>query len=275
MHVHAYQIVKLLRAKHVNDVAYSEVKNGPTQSAEAGELKKLDFWAMVPTWSPPTAIGYEIKVSRSDFLRDEKWRGYLPYCNRFYFVAPAGVIKPEEVPEEAGLLLTTTNVTGLLTKKKAPHRNVQIPDPFWRYLFMSKVKKPATTKERWTEILEGRQADYAIGRANSERLRKQIEARIDAVREENVELLNRMSRYETVRATLETMGFDPDRPPDRWGMEAKIEAFQELFPKQLKRKIKDAARDLEDLMREIDRRENGLLTPSQSAISADEFEDGE
>jgi hypothetical protein len=28
----------------------------------------------------------EIKSSVSDFINDEKWEGYLPYCNRFFFV---------------------------------------------------------------------------------------------------------------------------------------------------------------------------------------------
>lgn len=273
--IHAYEIVRLLHEKHANDVAYSEVKNGPTHAAGKGELRKLDFWAMVPTWSPPTAIGYEIKVSRGDFLRDEKWQSYLPYCNRFYFVSPAGVIKADEVPEEAGLIWCTTNATGLLTKKKAPHRDVRIPDPFWRYLFMSKVKQPATTKERWTEILEGKQADYAIGRANSERLRKQVEARIDAVRRENADLLQRINRYDEIRVTLESMGIDPNRPPGRWGLESKIEAFQELFPRRLKEEVKHAARNLSDLLKEIERREQEFSNPSPALVSDETFEDEE
>jgi hypothetical protein len=48
--------------------------------------------------------GFEIKVSRADFLGDKKWQNYLPYCNRFYFATTPGVVEPKELPDEIGLL---------------------------------------------------------------------------------------------------------------------------------------------------------------------------
>jgi len=54
-------------------------------------------------WNRET-MGYEIKMSRQDFLQDKKWKKYLQFCTRFYFVAPKGIIKPEELPENIGLL---------------------------------------------------------------------------------------------------------------------------------------------------------------------------
>ena len=43
----------------------------------------------------------EVKVSYQDYKRDEKWREYLPYCDRFYFAmafgaedAQVGVLEP-------------------------------------------------------------------------------------------------------------------------------------------------------------------------------------
>jgi len=50
------------------------------------------------------AIGYEIKLSRTDFLNDKKWEKYLKYCTKFYFVAPKGIIKKEELPNKIGLV---------------------------------------------------------------------------------------------------------------------------------------------------------------------------
>lgn len=47
---------------------------------------------------------YEIKASRADFLRDEKWRAYLPYCTQFSFVAPAGLMQRWELPAGIGLV---------------------------------------------------------------------------------------------------------------------------------------------------------------------------
>ena len=52
--------------------------------------------------------GFEIKASRQDFLKDInnnlKQRGARLYSNYFYYVAPKGMIKSEEIPIWAGLL---------------------------------------------------------------------------------------------------------------------------------------------------------------------------
>lgn len=46
----------------------------------------------------------EIKRTRADFVGDKKWKKYLNYCNYFYFLAPHGIIKPEELPSGVGLI---------------------------------------------------------------------------------------------------------------------------------------------------------------------------
>lgn len=52
-------------------------------------------------------LAFEIKVSRSDFLAELrkplKRKVALLYSNRFYFVAPPDIIKPADLPPEAGL----------------------------------------------------------------------------------------------------------------------------------------------------------------------------
>jgi hypothetical protein len=47
---------------------------------------------------------YEIKSSRADFLGDDKWERYLPYCTHFAFVAPAGAIFRWELHRDVGLI---------------------------------------------------------------------------------------------------------------------------------------------------------------------------
>lgn len=47
---------------------------------------------------------YEIKSSRGDFLADDKWERYLPYCTHFAFVAPAGAIFRFELERSVGLI---------------------------------------------------------------------------------------------------------------------------------------------------------------------------
>src|SRR5690242_5105664 len=113
--IDAYLIRKLLAAKHAEDVLVPECKDGPTQG---GSHRRMDAWVMSKSWANPCVTGYEIKVSRSDFLGDEKWRTYLPLCNEFYFVAPSGIIEPDELPPEAGLLCVSSTGTVLFRKKK-------------------------------------------------------------------------------------------------------------------------------------------------------------
>jgi len=146
--ISAPTIIRLLREKHSSDVFVDECKDGPTW---AGTHSRMDAWVMPRSWTKPETTGYEIKVSRSDFLRDDKWPGYLPLCHRFYFVAPPDVIQLAEVPVEAGLMVTTKNGTRLLTKKKAPTRNVEIPESLWRYVLMCRVR---VTSERSLDPVE-------------------------------------------------------------------------------------------------------------------------
>ncbi|CAG9183787.1 hypothetical protein [Cupriavidus pampae] len=51
----------------------------------------------------------EVKVSRADFLADvakpEKRAGYAAVSDALYYVAPAGLIQPAEVPEGCGLIV--------------------------------------------------------------------------------------------------------------------------------------------------------------------------
>jgi DNA repair MmcB-like protein len=137
--ISARQIESLLEQRHSSDFYASQVKNGPTQYTSTGDLLILDFWAMKKSWSNPLSIGYEIKVSRSDFLQDTKWHGYLDYCQEFYFAAPVGVIDPKELPPEVGLVVCSRNAKMILTKKKAQRRNIEIPESFYRYVLMNKI----------------------------------------------------------------------------------------------------------------------------------------
>ena len=85
----ANKIQSLLAVKHSKDIFVPECKDGPTHTADH---LRMDAWVMKRSWVRPLSIGYEIKISRQDFLNDQKWHSYLNYCNEFYFVCPAGLI---------------------------------------------------------------------------------------------------------------------------------------------------------------------------------------
>jgi hypothetical protein len=46
----------------------------------------------------------ECKSSRADFMADQKWQGYLPWCDRFFWAVDAN-FPTELLPTETGLIL--------------------------------------------------------------------------------------------------------------------------------------------------------------------------
>ena len=131
-------ILDLLRYKHREDVFVSECKDGPTWSGKGHH--RMDAWTMKRKWTHPLTIAYEIKKSRSDFLRDNKWSAYLPCCNQLFFVCPNGLIQPQEVDERCGLMWVSETGRTLLTKRIAPNRDLVISENVYRYILMCRTQ---------------------------------------------------------------------------------------------------------------------------------------
>lgn len=216
----ASEIIDLLAARHTDDVFIPECKGGPTWG---GEHCRLDAWAMRKSWSRPLVWGYEVKVSRSDFVNDNKWRAYLDYCNDFYFACPPGVIKPEELPAEAGLLWVASTGRCLFVKKKAPSREVSIPEDIWRYILMNRVKitreryetpsrehRIAAWKERMGANDEGRLIGYYI--------RRETAKRIEAVELENANLKQENEALNLFKTRLHELGVNANDRVHDWNV---------------------------------------------------------
>jgi len=136
----ADNLVDLLAVRHASDVFIPECKNGPTW---AGTHRRLDAWVLITTWSPWTTIGYEVKISKSDYRQDEKWSEYLPYCHQFFFVCPPGIIRVDALPPNVGLIWTTQSGSGLRVKF-IPDRHEPNPDKLcllMSYVLMNRLKK--------------------------------------------------------------------------------------------------------------------------------------
>jgi len=132
----AHEVKRALAKKHSNDMFFVEVKDGPTQIVQ--NHAKIDAIAMPLSWTRFSIIGYEIKVSRSDFLRDEKWVSYLPMCNCLYFIAPKGIIDPCEVADCCGVM--TMHESGhIRTVRKAPRREIDMPVDMLLYLMFTYI----------------------------------------------------------------------------------------------------------------------------------------
>lgn len=132
MYLGEKRITEALREKHerAEDIFADQVKIGPAGS------KIIDAVAIKKTWSPRTVIGYEIKISRQDFLNDQKHPIYMENCNIFYFVTPKGIIKDGELPKGAGHMIYNPETCKLRTIKKAPYRKQPInPDVLLHIMF--------------------------------------------------------------------------------------------------------------------------------------------
>lgn len=96
------------------------------------QVRTFDAWAMAvwPSLGFKT-VGYEIKVSRADFAREvlkpTKRTPMEQVSNECFFATPAGLLKPDEVPEGWGLIEATGGEEPKLRVKK--HAQSRTIDP--------------------------------------------------------------------------------------------------------------------------------------------------
>lgn len=173
-----------------------ETRNGEILLAEPeapGSTRRCDLLRIGMWASRGTGIDvHEIKVSRSDWLRElddpAKAEAWWPYCNRFWVVAPPGIVARPELPDGWGLL--------------------ELPSRGRRF----KAVVPAASKEAkltvplMVELLR---------RADNQRLNE-----MDGMRQQHREEMRRNAdawRHEAGKATL------PKADRDRLDLAAKLE----------------------------------------------------
>lgn len=235
--MNAETLVRLLAERHAADVFVAECKNGRSWGASP---MRLDAWALKRSWSPLHCYGYEVKVSRRDFMQDDKWPGYLDCCHSFYFVAPPGVIDTAELPAEVGLIVASKNGRRLYTKRKAAYRDIEVSPDILFYVLMSRVRVVANmyeandrepdTVEQWRAWLAQKDDERQTGHLAAAQIARMVEERVRKVKDENTELRKENQHLAEVRALCAELGIKPD--PYGWhnGLRAKIEAARELVP---------------------------------------------
>lgn len=124
---------------HQKDYFITECKTCSTYFPDPQGLLIFDGLAVRKSYTGPCITGYEIKVSRSDFLQDAKWHLYLQYCNEFYFVVPNGLISKDELPENVGLIYYYPDSGSLKKRKKAMYRNIEEPVGVYKYIIFSRL----------------------------------------------------------------------------------------------------------------------------------------
>jgi len=205
-------IKNALAWKHVEDVCVSECKTGPSNYGSK-KLGIMDFWVMPKSWAHPAITAYEVKVHRSDFLNDEKWRGYLPYCNYLYFCTPKDLVQPEELPAEVGLCYCSATGTKIYTKRKAVYRDVIIPESIFRYILMARCRiddDQSSAQARLRQWVQTREYEQIEGHLHSKAIRKCIDEQINKVQAENRTLRRKHEEYELIKQQITSLGLSAD-----------------------------------------------------------------
>lgn len=211
-----------------------ECKSGPSQGVGHS---RLDAWALRKTWSPTTSIGYELKTARHDFVQDEKWPNYLPLCHQLYFVCPPRLIDPRELPGECGLIWA--HERRLLTKKKAPHRQIELPTEMLIYILMSRTLIVSNMREanqrspvdRWRAWLELKEADRQLGSL----VRGRHNALLLELRAENARLRDENLRLQQVKDELKKLDLEDGAAAWQVQQRAARQAVPNYLPDALRR----------------------------------------
>lgn len=234
------EIVRALQTKHAEDLVVPQCKTGPSQGSS---FCIMDVWVMAKSWAHPHTTCYEIKVSRQDFLKDNKWPGYLPYCNSMYFACPKDLIKVEELPPDVGLVYVSEPGMRVYTKRKAVYRAVDIPRNLWIYILMcrAKIDREAAwaydeRRRYWLKWLEEQKIDEHMGHRVSKTLNKRIDEEVLKAQEHNRVLSRQIDGLNDILQMVKSLGLDP-KQVNGWG-----------FKNELRRKLEDASGDLTDFL---------------------------
>lgn len=134
--IRADEIKYALSKRHGEDFFLTEVKTGPSTMQKT---LRIDALAIKKSWTQPCFTGYEVKVDRQDFLRDLKYLGYREYCHRLFLACPTGLIMPDEIPDDVGLVYYNPEKRCLFTKKTAKLRDIEINWQMLYYIILSRL----------------------------------------------------------------------------------------------------------------------------------------
>lgn len=117
----------------VEDLARSRIGIGEAVVTEMGlGLRYIHAGGFVDvasfrlSWTHGRLVGWEVKVSRADFradVRARKWERYVKYFDRFFFAAPVGMLKRDEIPEGCGLAVRGSASWSTIKASRLPRRS--------------------------------------------------------------------------------------------------------------------------------------------------------
>lgn len=246
----ADEVLLALSRRHTADLWLTEVKTGPTWTAARGQLHRIDGLAVKRSWTQPCITGYEVKVSRQDWVRDEKWHAVLPDCHAFYLACTPDLIQPEELPAEVGLIWVSAGGR-VSVRRKAVRRDVDLSPLLLYHIVISRTEPDrhpffSSTREALQARVSDKKARMALGAAVRGHIGEVIADAEERVRESEREvsaLREDARKWQRTSEILSAAGYDM-----RWGGWGWEETVRRLaagcVPEQLERRLREAAREI-------------------------------
>ncbi len=178
------------------DLLFFELRNGTGFSRSD---RYLDAMAM-DTWPSGglLRVAYEIKISRSDFLRElakpEKRAWGVEVSNQFWFVCAPDVAKPEEIPDGCGLLVATKCGEKLRAVKQAQQRNARDLDMLEVAAILRAADTSASHRSlRWkyaNQIIDEKKLDEIIAAERQYSDQREIDRKAAELSEDKTKHIN-------------------------------------------------------------------------------------
>ena len=254
----AGQITSALAARHEKDTFVPECNLG----AASRGCRRIDAWVLKSTWNPMTVVGYEIKVRRGDFMKDEKWVNYLPFVHEFYFACPWKLILPGELPEHVGRIWVDQGGRARI-KRRAPR---QQGDPekmaramayilMWRSQIGPDQAHPSDVD--WKRWLEKQERNSIVGHKVAHKIAQAVENEVGDIRRENQKLRYENERLQGIKDRLKELGLDEG--DGTAGLNAYYQKLHGILPPHQIRKIQMMSGDLDRIAKVLqDLREQSL-----------------
>jgi len=241
--------IALAEKKHSDDYFLTEVKSGPTHANM--NLRILDALAIRKSWAHPCISGYEIKISRNDFLGDIKYHTYLPLVHELSIVCPVGLIEKSELPTEIGLIWYNPDKKSLTVKKKPLYRKIEIDADLLMYVIMNRLEKDripfySSKAEHFQAWLDNKISNHALGiRVKTKIATRLIELEDELAEKSRFDHGTEKAVFDAIIEVMRNNGYWRSENPAEWLKEK----FEEAYPPVLDDVIKRLQWEIENIER--------------------------
>lgn len=230
-----------LLARHLcneNRMVWEDIPAG-----KSGSIRP-DVYTIQKSFSNPSPISYEIKVSVSDFRSDVtkgKWKGYLDFSDGVVFAVPKGLITKNDIPNGCGLIIF--NGTNWTTVKKPTLHKSNINSELLMKLLIAGNERQTNKQELRVRHLNSYKKENELNKKFGDDFTAKVNfaKRYPVLIEKQKELIRRLSFI---------LGVELDEHYPEWNLRKRVEELERKSDEKLmKSKI---AEELKQITRTVD-----------------------